>query len=165
MKKTQKIAIVQDGVEYTLVKASTKRRPAKRQPSEAQRLNGCLMKLMNRYFMLHSDLLDRSIAHSAKMSARNAFVHVNHAHLKVALLPLAQAAPKNGTVDDRLIDEAVSRYAEQHPRAVVILTLPGYEEVFLAGPFPKELELNRIEMRERLVKIREAVKVRAGVIK
>ena len=162
-KQQQTLTLLQDGVEYTLVKA--KNRPAKRRPSENQRLNSALMKLTHRYVNLHSHLLEQSIAHKGRASARSVFVHLNHTHLKAIFTPLAQAMLKGTPVDDQLLDEAVSRYAADHPKSVIILNLPGYEEVFLGGPFPKELEMVRVEMREHLVKVREAVRVRVGVIR
>lgn len=164
-KQQQTLTLLQDGVEYTLVKTQSKHRPAKHRPSEALLTNGALMKLTHRYVNLHIDLLERSMAHRGRVSARNAFVHINHPHLRAALLPLAQALVRGEAVDDSLVDEAVSRYAAEHPGSVVILNLPGCEEVFLDGPFPAEVEMVRLEMRERLVKVCEAVRVRIGVIR
>lgn len=75
-------------------------------------------------------------------SPSNRYYNLNHKALSLALQTLAEEYVEGQDVNITDIEAAISEYAAEHPKSIIIASKSGYPEVYLTGEWPATITLN-----------------------
>ena len=104
-------------------------------PTKAQ----ALFALISIFMKAHGSDIQVSFNKSTYGSERNAFYKLNKSGMEAALNNLALTYSATGTKPDiAQIDAAVATYAQANQQAIYRVSLRGFDDVFLTGPWNSE---------------------------
>lgn len=132
------------------------------------RRHAILMSLISKHAKRHTTLIDQSFPHEGSRYPRTFFIKANYGFLRDALMPLVENIfQKEQKVNSRAskeererfyakrdaipavkeedVEEAIAAYAAAHPDTMVLSQLPGYETLYLNGPWPEYYSINPIQ--------------------
>lgn len=112
-----------------------------------------VMRFITKYHMpFHRDTISKCFdpmpanpaKHTGPSAPRNYYLHLNSAALREALAGCVDAE-LDGHADRQVslpdIENAIAKYAAQHPNAILIAHKEGYRDVFLHGTWPDTITL------------------------
>ena len=104
------------------------------------KLRQAIFKMVQMHIKYHLRTIKNTFS-SKNGSASNHYHNRNGKALTKALSELAQqyVAGADVTLDD--VEQAISEYAAEHPKSIVIASKTGYGEVYLTGPWPDTITL------------------------
>ncbi|MCR4847818.1 MAG: hypothetical protein K5920_03070 [Bacteroidales bacterium] len=136
-----------DGITYVTRNGVTYARSAPTMPAKAYKTPAALkrqaiFKLIQMHLRFHLRTIKQTFTPKGNGSPSNRYYSLNNKALTQALDALADqyVAGKDVTIDD--VESAISAYAVEHPTAIRIASLSGYQEVFLTGKWPDTITLN-----------------------
>ena len=136
-----------DGITYVTRNGVTYARSAPTMPAKAYKTPAALkrqaiFKLIQMHLRFHLHTIKQTFTPKGNGSPSNRYYSINNKALTQALDALADlyVAGKDVTIDD--VESAISAYAVEHPTAIRIASLSGYQEVFLTGKWPDTITLN-----------------------
>lgn len=95
--------------------------------------------IISTFMRAHASDIDVSFARSTYGSQRNAFYRLNKSALSAAVNVLAvtySASKVRPSITQ--IDAAVGNYAQTNPTSIVRVNLPGFDQVFMNGPWSSD---------------------------
>lgn len=95
--------------------------------------------IISTFMRAHASDIDVSFARSTYGSQRNAFYKLNKSALRAAVNALAvtySASKARPSITE--IDAAVGSYATENPTAIVRVNLPGFDQVYMDGPWSSD---------------------------
>ncbi|MCQ2299363.1 MAG: hypothetical protein MJZ81_04475 [Bacteroidales bacterium] len=132
------------------------------------RRHAILMSLISKHAKLHASLINQSFPHEGSRYPRTFYIKANYAWLREALMPLVehifqreQKVNSRASKEDRErfyarrdaipevkeadVEKAIADFAAAHPNTLVMAQLPGYETLYLDGPWPQYYSINPTE--------------------
>ena len=95
--------------------------------------------IISTFMRAHASDIDVSFAKSTYGSQRNSFYKLNKSALRAAVNALAVAYSASKTRPSITeIDAAVGSYATANPTAIVRVNLPGFDQVYMDGPWSSD---------------------------
>lgn len=131
---------------------STPVMPAKVYKSPAAKKRQALFKMIQMHLRHHLPTLRQTFAHEGSGSPSNGYFKRNNKALREALDALADSMVAGEPVTINHVEEAVCRYAAEHPDKICIASLDGFAEMFLAGEWPETIAL-RADNNRRVVTV------------
>lgn len=95
--------------------------------------------IISTFMRAHASDIDVSFARSTYGSQRNAFYKLNKSALRTAVNALAvsySASKVRPSIAE--IDSAIGNYATENPTAIVRVSLPGFDAVYMNGPWSSD---------------------------
>ena len=111
--------------------------PATRAPGDSA--EQFVFGLISRFAGARAADIKASFSNTKYGSGRNAFMKLNYAPMKAALLPLYVQGISVTDITDEQINQAVYTYAEANPTAIIRAKLDGEPIVYLTGEWTPEL--------------------------
>ena len=136
-----------DGITYVTRNGVTYARSAPTMPASVYNTPGAkkrqaIFKMVQMHIKLHLRTLRQTITPKSGGSASNRYYSLNSKALTAALRDLAEQYVDGIDVTITEIEAAIAAYAAEHPTAIRIASLSGYQEVFLTGEWPSTITLN-----------------------
>lgn len=130
---------VRGGITYA---RSTPNMPATAYNTPEAKLRQAIWKMIQMHARFHLHTIRQTISSKGNGSPSNQYISLNYKAFAKALETLAEqyCAGENVTIDD--IEAAISAYAAEHPKAITIGHLSGYQDVWLSGPWPESITLS-----------------------
>lgn len=135
-----------DGITYVTRNGVTYARAVPIMPKSAYKTPAALkrqaiFKMVQMHLTYHQSTIRQTFTPKGNGSARNRYYAVNGKALSQALDALAdrQVAGELVTIDD--VEAAISAYAAENPKAIVIAQKSGYGQVYLSGSWPDTITL------------------------
>lgn len=95
--------------------------------------------IISTFMRAHASDIDVSFAKSTYGSQRNAFYRLNKSALRAAVTALAVAySASKARPSITEIDAAIGSYAQDNPTAIVRVNLPGFDQVYMDGPWSSD---------------------------
>ena len=136
-----------DGITYYVRGGKTFARstptiPASVYNTPEAKLRQAIFKMVQMHIKLHLRTLRQTITPKSGGSASNRYYSLNSKALTAALRDLAEQYVDGIDVTITEIEAAIAVYAAEHPTAIRIASLSGYQEVYLTGEWPSTITLN-----------------------
>ena len=136
-----------DGITYYVRGGKTFARstptiPASVYNTPEAKLRQAIFKMVQMHMKLHLRTLRQTITPKSGGSASNRYYSMNSKALTAALTSLAEQYVNGIDVTITEIEAAIAAYAAEHPTAIRIASLSGYQEVYLTGEWPSTITLN-----------------------
>ena len=136
-----------DGITYYVRGGKTFARstptiPASVYNTPEAKVRQAIFKMVQMHIKLHLRTLRQTITPKSGGSASNRYYSLNSKALSAALRDLAEQYVDGIDVTITEIEAAIAAYAAEHPTAIRIASLSGYQEVFLTGEWPSTITLN-----------------------
>ena len=136
-----------DGVTYVTRNGKTYVRssptmPASAYSTPAAKKRQAIFKFIQMHLKYHLRTIKQTFTNKGNGSPTNRYYSINGKALTLALDSLAELYLDGEliTIDD--IEAAISDYAAANPKAIVIASKSGYNEVYLEGEWPETITLN-----------------------
>ena len=131
--------VTRNGVTYA---RSTPTMPASAYKTPAALKRQAIFKMVQMHINYHSRTIRQTFTPKGNGSAQNRYYSVNGKALAKALDHLADVYVSGDlvTIDD--VEAAISAYAAENPKAIVIAQKSGYGTVFLTGAWPSTITLH-----------------------
>ena len=138
-----------DGITYYVRGGKTFARstptiPASVYNTPEAKLRQAIFKMVQMHMKLHLRTLRQTITPKSGGSASNRYYSLNSKALTAALTSLAEQYVNGIDVTITEIEAAIAAYAAEHPTAIRIASLSGYQDVYLTGPWPETITLNAL---------------------
>ena len=137
-----------DGITYYTRNGKTFARSAPTMPASAYnnpdaKVRQAIFKMVQMHMKLHLRTIRQTIT-AKNGSPSNRYYSLNGKALSLALRTLAEQYVDGEavTIDD--VEQAISTYAAANPKAIIIASKSGYQEVYLTGPWPSTITLNAL---------------------
>ena len=136
-----------DGITYYVRGGKTFARstptiPASVYNTPEAKVRQAIFKMVQMHIKLHLRTLRQTITPKSGGSASNRYYSLNSKALTAALRDLAEQYVDGIDVTITEIEAAIAAYAAEHPTAIRIASLSGYQEVYLTGEWPSTITLN-----------------------
>jgi hypothetical protein len=136
-----------DGITYYVRGGKTFARstptiPASVYNTPEAKLRQAIFKMVQMHMKFHLRTLRQTITPKSGGSASNRYYSLNSKALTAALRDLAEQYVDGIDVTITEIEAAIAAYAAEHPTAIRIASLSGYQEVYLTGEWPSTITLN-----------------------
>ena len=130
---------VRGGVTYA---RSTPTMPASAYNTTEAKTRQAVFKMIQMHLKYHLRTIRQTFTPKGNGTPSNRYYSVNGKALNAALTPLAElyVAGQDVTIDD--VEQAISDYATEHPKAITIASKSCYQPVYLTGPWPERIVLN-----------------------
>ena len=135
-----------DGITYYTLNGKTFARSTPTMPlsvytSTEARIRQAIFKFVQMHMKLHLRTIRQTITANTGTPC-NRYYSLNKKGLNAALQTLAEqyVAGVDVTITD--VENAISAYAAEHPTAITIGHLSGYQDVYLTGAWPETITLN-----------------------
>ena len=136
-----------DGITYYVRGGKTFARstptiPASVYNTPRAKIRQAVFKMVQMHLKYHLRTLKQTITPKNGGSATNRYYSLNGKAMTAALTSLAElyVAGQDVTLDD--VEQAISDYAAEHPKAITIASKSGYQPVYLTGEWPERIVLN-----------------------
>lgn len=134
-----------DGITYYVLNGKTYARSAPNMPASAYstteaRIRQAIFKFIQMHLKLHLRTIRQTIT-PKNGSPSNRYYSLNHKALSLALQTLAEQYVDGLDVTITEVETAISAYATEHPKSIMIASKSGYADVYLSGPWPETITL------------------------
>jgi len=138
-----------DGITYVTRNGKTYVRSAPTMPIGAYRTPSALkrqaiFKLIIQHMRYHLRTIRQTFTPKGNGSPSNRYLELNYKALSKALEELASQLVAGEDISLTDIETAISTYAAEHPTAIKIASLSGYQEVFLTGEWPDTITISAL---------------------
>ncbi len=132
---------VRGGVTYA---RSTPNMPASAYNNPEAKKRQAVFRFVQMHLRHHLRTIRQTFTPKANGNPSNRYYSLNGKALTAALDALAvqYCAGEDVSIDD--VEAAISAYAAEHPKAICIAHLSGYQDVYLTGPWPDTITLNAL---------------------
>ena len=142
----QKSSGTLDGITYVTRKGMTYARAAFKMPASAYntpaaKKRQAIFKMVQMHIQYHLRTIKQTFTPKENGSAYNCYYHTNKKAFAKALDSLAEQYVSGMDVTITDIEQAISKYAEEHPTSIKIAKKPGHQVVFLTGAWPDTITL------------------------
>ena len=136
-----------DGVTYVTRNGKTYVRSSPTMPASvyntpAAKKRQAIFKFIQMHLKYHLRTIKQTFTNKGNGSPTNRYYSLNGKALSLALDTLAELYLDGELVTITDIEAAISAYAAEHPKAIIIASKSGYQEVYLTGPWPATITLN-----------------------
>lgn len=131
--------VTRNGVTYA---RSTPTMPASAYNTPAAKLRQAIFKMSQMHMKHHLRTIRQTFTPLGNGSATNRYYSMNGRALTKALTPLAERYVDGEDITITDVEAAISDYATEHPEAIHIASMTGYQDVYLTGPWPDTITLN-----------------------
>ena len=131
--------VTRNGVTYA---RSTPTMPASAYNTPAAKLRQAIFKMSQMHMKYHLRTIRQTFTPLGNGSATNRYYSMNGRALTKALTPLAERYVDGEDITITDVEAAISDYATEHPEAIHIASMTGYQDVYLTGPWPDTITLN-----------------------
>lgn len=136
-----------DGITYITRNGKTYARSTPTMPAGAYktpeaRKRQAIFKFIQMHLRYHLRTIRQTFTPKGNGSPSNRYYSLNHKALALALDALAEQYCAGEEVTLTEVEAAISAYATEHPTAIRIAYLNGYQEVYLTGAWPDTITLN-----------------------
>ena len=136
-----------DGITYYTVNGKTFARSAPNMPASAYnspeaKVRQTIFKMIQMHTRYHLRTIRQTISPKGNSSSSNIYISINYKALAKALETLAAQYCGGEVMTIADVEAAISAYAAEHPKAIIIASKSGYQEVYLEGEWPATITLN-----------------------
>lgn len=133
--------VTRNGITYV---RSTPTMPASAYNTPAAKKRLAIFKFIQMHLKYHHRTIKQTFTGKGIGSPTNRYYSLNGKALSLALDNLAELYLNGELVTIEEIETAISAYAAQHPKAIVIASKSGYNEVYLTGEWPATITLSAL---------------------
>ena len=135
-----------DGITYYVRGDVTYARSKPNMPSRiyktpAAKKRQAIFKMVQMHMKYHLNTLRKTITANPNSNSSNRYFKLNGQNLRLALDSLADRYVNGEIVTITDVEQAISKYAAEHPKSIKIASRSGYQEVYLTGEWPDVITL------------------------
>jgi hypothetical protein len=145
-----------DGVEYVTTRTGTTyvravpQMPARIYKTPKALKRQALFRFIQMHRKYHFATISQSFSSVGSVSAANRYYSVNNKSLRMALDSLADRSVAGEEITISDVEAAICAYAVEHPDAICIASVTGYQEQYLTGEWPSVITLKALKGKDTL---------------